>query len=336
MKKISTILTSLYITVTVMVAQPTPQPPNAGFENWTGSGATIEATNYHSNKSGTGWASLGGQTCFKETSGPHSGSFCARIETISSLGNAVNGSLTSGIVNAPTTNKADGYIGTMEGASGSTINRIAFNGRPDSLVGWYKYTQSTTATGTGGANEIGKVYAILHLGNYYDPSAASSYHPDSSINKVGEALFLTPASNVGAWTRFSVPFSYVSAVTPQYILLNCTSSNNQLTSVSGSKLWLDDIGVVYHVSSVGVNDQEVKDENLKVYTFDKIIYVDFMTRTEGLSSISIFDITGKLISKQQLHNNRLNSFSVSELGSGMYLYELSGNNFHKSGKLLIN
>ena len=335
MKKTFTLIVLLSISI-IINAQPTPQPPNPGFENWTGSGATMEPTNYHSNETGTGWATSGGQTCFQDATTFHSGSYSAKIKTISFIGQAVNGSLTSGLVNAPTTVKSDGYIGTMQGANGTDIRRIAFNGRPDSLIGWYKYTQSTSTGGTGGANEIGKVYAILHVGNYYDPSTSSSYHPDSSINKIGEALFLTPASNVGSWTRFSVPFSYVSGNTPAYLLLNCTSSNNQLTTVAGSILWLDDIGVVYHQSSVGIKNPAATDESIKVYAYNKDIFVDFMNRTDEESSISIFDLTGKLVSKQQLSNNKLNTFTMNQLNSGMYLYELTGIDFHKSGKLLIN
>jgi len=330
MKKSITLLTVFTVFTTIITAQPTPQPPNPGFETWTGSSSTIEPTNYNSNKSGTGLATWANQTCFQDASIVHSGSYSARLETISYIGTAVNGVMTSGLVNAPSTNKAEGYIGTIQGASGTNINRIAFDGRPDSLIGWYRYT-------SGGANETGKVRAVLHVGQYYDPETpVNGNHPDSTVNKIGDALFLTPASNVSTWTRFSVPFSYVSGATPQYFLLNCTSSANQLTTVTGSKLWLDDIGVVYHVSTVGISNPVETAITTKVYSFNKVIYVDFMNRSENQSSFSVYDVTGKLVLKQQVSNNKLNSFDVSELNSGLYLYELSGNNIQKSGKLIIN
>lgn len=336
MKKIVTLFSIISVSATVIVAQPTPQPPNASFELWENSGTSMEPTNYNSNKTGTGWATSGPQTCFQETAIVHSGNYSVRLETGSALGSAVNGALTSGIVNAPTIQKIDGYIGTIQGASGTDIRRIAFDGRPDSLVGWYRYTQSTSTSGTLGANEIGKVRAVLHLGNYYDPETPSNgNHPDSSINKIGAALFLTPASNVGTWTRFSVPFVYVSGATPQYILINATPSNNQLTTVTGSKLWLDDIGVVYHTSSVGINGAAMDVESIKVYTYNHELFVDFMNRNEEQSTISLFDLTGKLVNKQSISNNKLNTLSMNELSSGMYLYELTGSNFHKSGKVII-
>lgn len=333
MKKIFTTIITLSTTATLIFAQPTPQPPNASFETWTGTGSSMEPTDYNSNKTGTGFATFGGQTCFQDASIVHSGTYSARIETISAIGSAVNGSLTSGIVNAPSTDKAEGYIGTRQGASGTDIRRIAFDGRPDSLVGWYQYVQSTSTSG--GANEIGKVYAILHLGHYYDPATpVNGNHPDLSTNKIGEALFNTPAANQTTWTRFSVPFNYVSSATPEYILLNCTGSNNQMTTVVGSKLWLDDIGVVYN-THVGITNPKTTDETIKVYAFDKTFYVDFMVRSYDHSTISIYDVTGKLVSKQQLSNNKLNTINVSELTSGLYLYDLTGEDFHKTGKVII-
>jgi len=240
---------------------------NAGFENWTGSGASIEPTSWHSNKTGTGLASSGPQTCFQETSGPHSGTSCVRVETKYYILAVVNGNVTTGQVNAPSTNKSEGYLS----ATGS--NKQAFTGRPDSLVGWYKYTQATS--GTGAAAEQAKVYAILHSSDYYDPSTpVNSNHSDLSANKIGEALFVSPAANQSTWKRFTIPFSYVNSNTPGFIMVNITSSNNQLTvapgsSGSGSKLWIDDLDVIYNnPTSVKENDFE---KNVKVYFYDKTI-----------------------------------------------------------------
>ncbi len=336
MKKITSLFITLSATITGLVAQPTPQLPNASFELWDGTGASMEPINYNSNRSGTGYSTFAGQTCFQETSIVHSGTYAVRLETISALGTAVNGAFTSGIVNAPSTNKADGYIGTMQGASGTDIRRIAFDGRPDSLIGYYQYTQSTSSAGTGGANEVGKVRAVLHLGNYYDPETPSNNnHPDSSANKIGAALFLTPASNVGTWTRFSVPFVYVSAASPQYVLINATPSNNQLTSVIGSKLWLDDISVVYN-SHVGITESSAASQSINVYAYDKKIVVDFSIKNEEQSTLSVYDVTGKLVSQQNVSNNKLNTINLGQLPSGLYLYDLAGSTFHKSGKLIFN
>lgn len=305
---------------------------NAGFENWTGSGANIEPTSWHSNKSGTGLASSGPQTCFQETSGPHSGNSCVRVETKYYILAVVNGNVTTGQVNAPSTNKSEGYLG----ATGT--NKQAFTGRPDSLVGWYKYTQATG--GTGAAAEQAKVYAILHTGDYYDPAApVNSNHSDLSANKIGDALYVSPAANQSSWKRFTVPFNYVNSNTPAFIMVNITSSNNQLTvapnsSSAGSKLWVDDLDVIYNnPTSVKENDF---DKNVKVYFYDKTIYVDFLNKNSERSTIEIYNATGQIVATQQIENNAVNTIDVSSFKSGIYMYKISGKSQGKFGKLFID
>ncbi len=323
MKKTLTLL-SIALSASLF-AQTTIQ--NGDFELWENVGAASEEpTFFNSNKTGTDWATSGPQTCYRDATTFHGGAYSVRMETKTFVIAVVNGSVTTGIVNAPTTNKADGYIGTMEGATGTDIRRMSFVGRPDSLVGWYKYTQ-------GGSSEIGKVRAILHTGNYYDPETASSYHPDSSVNKIADALFLTPAANIASWTRFAVAFNYVSASTPSYIMINTTASNDQLTSTAGSKLWLDDLSVVY---PSGASVQDLYNENnASVYANDKTIYVDFIKMMNSKTVLSVYDLTGKMVSTKVLANSQLNSINVSELNSGLYLYQLIGAEIQKSGKLFI-
>ncbi|MFL5764636.1 MAG: T9SS type A sorting domain-containing protein [Bacteroidia bacterium] len=315
----------LFIAMTSTVfAQTTIQ--NGNMELWDNAGAANEEPQFfNSNQTGTDYAPLGPQTCFRETVSPHGGTYCARIETKTFFGQVVNGSMVTGIVNAPTTNKSDGYIGTMKGTTTSDIRRMAFIGRPDSLVGYYKYTQ-------GGSAEKGKVRAILHLGHYYDPEAGSSYHPDSSANKIGDALFLTPASNVSSWTRFAVAFNYVSAAAPQYIMINTTSSNDQLTTVSGSKLWLDDLSVVYNSS--GVNELDNAND-VDVYAFDKQIHINVQNGSFQNKLLLVYDLTGKLVASEKITNDNSAVVDVSKLNPGLYLYQLSGTDLLKTGKLFI-
>jgi hypothetical protein len=305
-------------------AQTTIQ--NGDMELWDNGGSSNEEPQFfNSNKSGTDYAPLGPQTCFRETASPHGGTYCARIETKTFFGSVVNGSMVTGIVNAPTSTKSDGYIGTMKNTDISDIRRMAFVGRPDSLVGYYKYTQ-------GGAAEVGKVRAILHLGHYYDPETGTSYHPDSSVNKIGDALFLTPASNVTGWTRFAVAFNYTSSATPQYIMINTTSSNDQLTNVAGSKLWLDDLSVVYNSSGIS----ELSNENdADVYAYDRNIHVDMLKATHQQKQLFVYDLTGRLVISQSLSDDNSTTVDVSALNSGLYLYRLSGSELLKTGKLFI-
>ena len=313
---------------------------NNGFESWGGNaspGVSTEPNNWYSNKSGSGLASSGPQTCYQDMTIKHLGTSSARIETKYYILAVVNGNMSTGIVNAPSSNKAEGYMSTVHPTNATDIRRMAFTGRPDSLIGWYQYTQATS--GTNPTNEQGKVRAILHTGHYYDPEVpVNSNHPNLSANKIGDALFLPPKANSTTWKRFSVPFTYASAAAPAYIMINTTSSADQMTAApgitgSGSKLWLDDLGVVYN--SVGINEQVLAKENIRVFTFDKVIYVDFTERSEQEVSLSVYDLTGKLVSSQKVDGSRLNSFDFKSMNSGLYLYEVAGPGLVKTGKLVI-
>lgn len=210
---------------------------NGGFETWTGSGSSIEPTQWNSNKSGSGYASSANQTCFKETSTFHSGTSSARVETITYLFNVVNGSLVTGQVSAPTTNKADGYIFSKPSDPNFAM---PFTGKPDSLVFWVKYTPS--------GSDWFSVEARLHTNaNCYTPETPSNgNHPDATSTIIARAIYHSPAAAIGTWTRMSVPFVYVNGTTPSYILISSTSSGNQTGGVSGSKMWLDDFEAIYN------------------------------------------------------------------------------------------
>ena len=341
MNKIATL--SLSIVSASLIAQT--QITNGGFENWgnPSPGVSTEPTSWYSNKSGGGFASSGPQTAFQYTTNVHSGNYCVQIITqdynLGIVDEKVNGNLTTGVVNAPSTTKCKGYIGTVNSSTSSDQRHMVFTDRPDSLVGWYKYTPAT-------ASERAKVRAILHTGDYNDPenlaaaqamspscSSISSY-TDPTPNKVGDALFLsTTGATVSSWTRFSVPFVYVTAGAPAYIMINITSSADQNTSVNGSTLLLDDIAVVYN-SSAGINEYN-KNQSINAYYFDKTFFVDFLNRTENQSDLVIYDICGKIVASQKVDNNRLNTIDLSRFNSGIYVYHLSGGTYTKSGKFIV-
>ena len=228
---------------------------NGGFESWgntvPASDTCTEPTNWYSDLSGSSNAMLGIETCFKSTTA-HSGTYSVKVTTEKDLilggliTEYINGVVTTGVVNAPTTTKTDGYIGTVNYSTASDIRRMPFTGQPDSLVGWYQYTPASSA-------ERGKVRAILHIGNYFDPETPTTYHPACIDSEVASAVFYTdtPGTTVSSWTRFSVPFTYTTGLyasgsAPAYIMINVTSSANQSTAIQGSTLLLDDLQAIYN------------------------------------------------------------------------------------------
>lgn len=325
-----TFITLLSLTISILSISQT-QITNAGFENWGNSapGVAAEPTNWYSNKSGSSTAQLGSQTCTQDPSIKHSGSYSVKLEnkTVPILGTVINGNVTTGVVNAPTTSKADGYIGTVNFSSSSDIRRMTFTGRPDSLVGWYQYT-------SGGTGEVGKVTAILHNNNYYDPETPTTNHPDPTADKIARATFLTPTGTSAVWKRFSVPFIYTNVGSPSYILVSMTPSNNQLTTFAGSKIWIDDLECIYNTVT-SVKNIDIS-KNTKVYYFEKNIYVDFANKDSESSTIEVFNVTGQVVLTQKIDNSAVNTIDVSSLETGIYMYKVTGKSQSKFGKLFID
>lgn len=234
--KMKKLILNLALLFTAATATAQTQLPNAGFESWT-SGLP---NGYYDNTKGSFTASLGPATASKSTDA-HSGSASVLIETKDYPLAKVNGNLTTGYVNAPSTSKNEGYIGTHLHNDQSKDRRVPFTDRPDSLVGWFKYTPANNN------QEKAKVRVVLHTGHFYDPGApVNNNHSDLSANEIGSATFISDNQTYSTWVRFSVPFTYLSSVNPDYILFTATSSNNQLTNTAGSKLWLDDIQLIYN------------------------------------------------------------------------------------------
>lgn len=321
MKKIFTLFLSIPL---FSLAQT--QITNAGFENWENVGtSTEEPTDFNSNKTGSSTAQIGPQTCFRDASIKHSGSYSLRLEnkTVPVIGTVVNGNATTGVVNAPSTNKADGYIGTVNYSSASDIRRLAFTGRPDSIVGYYQYT-------SGGTGEQGKVTAILHNNQYFDPETPTTNHPDPTADKIARATFLTPTGSNATWTRFSAPFVYTATGNPTYIMINITPSNNQLTTFAGSKIWIDDLYFIYNTSTSVKN---IDKNSVKVFYYDRTINVDAVSES---TTLNVIDLTGKIIFTASVEKGKLNSVKLpASVSNGMYLYQVVGSDFQKTGKFII-
>jgi hypothetical protein len=208
------------------------QIPNGGFENWANVGSNDEEpVNWNSNKTGGGNASLGPQTCWREDSDVYAGSYCLYLRTRNFFGIKINGTATTGRIEAPTLDPLDGYIRTLR--NDADFNS-PFTGRPDSLVGYFKYNSEN--------GDDGSLAVVLH-GDY---DVESPDQGGSAPFMIADATFITPNSDVNTWTRFSVPFVYTSPDTPQYILSILTSSSVPGAGETGSELWVDELEVIYN------------------------------------------------------------------------------------------
>lgn len=210
MKKIFTLISIFSVSVTCLLAQATP---NAGFETWTTQGSFFTydvATGWDSPNSQT--ATVGTFVCIKTTD-KHSGSLAVKLmcKTIAGMQDAP-GVTTTGIL--PTSN-------------GQPITGgVAYTLRPDSIVGWYKYTSVSGDNGFMG-------FRLYGSGGDNDSVAVGSFN--------------TPASTVSTYTRFSQALTYYStnAVANSRWLL--VSTKNGDIPVIGSTLFVDDLDLIFAV-----------------------------------------------------------------------------------------
>lgn len=223
--------------------------PNSSLEAWDNPTASnAEPQNWNGIKTGTGNSTAinsAPQTLFRESNNPHTGTYCARLETVNVpiINIIAPGSMATGRFFAPSLNASEGYVATVP--SNSDFN-LPFVGRPDSLVFWIRYTRA--------GNDFPSLTALLHVGTAYQPEApVNNNHPDSSMNIIARANWQGPTSSVSGWTRISVPFVYVDSRTPQYLLMVATPTGNSNPSNAGSRLWLDDFSVVYNPVVGAVN-----------------------------------------------------------------------------------
>lgn len=179
-----------------------------------------------------------------------------------------NGNLTTGRVNAESSNASDltkNYNFSDPTIADNDDFLCPFVGAPDSLTVWAKYQAAP-----GDGSKVGSVTAAIHNSQrYQDPEAGADY----SSAKVADTR-----SDIieGDWRRISVPFTY-STTLPQdsakYILIsfstNVEAGGGNTSSSAVDQLWVDDLEMIYNseLSSLTVGDEEVVLE-AGVYAYD--------------------------------------------------------------------
>jgi hypothetical protein len=298
MKKIYTLL-FIFISISVQ-AQIIENP---GFEEWeTLNNGNPEPVDWSSIQSGTPstTANLAPQVLFQSTDA-HTGDYSMHLKNVFvSIANTVaNGIASNGEfllnLNPQLTNTH---------TDGSDAGHYTYcTTRPDSIVGYYKYTPV--------GDDICQVQALLHTG-------ADDFLPDpDSTGWIAMATFSSPNAENTEWLRFSAPFEYFSEDNPNYILFNVSSGNGYL-AVAGSEAWFDDFELVYN--PVGLNE-EVANNLLSVYTADRNIVVDLRKFGAGEQfDLEIYSISGQLVRSDITISGYTKEFKMEN--SGVYICKL--------------
>lgn len=264
---------------------------NGNMESWDGLATPQEEpSNWSSLK--TADALSGSAPQVLEQDAGHNGGFCARLESTSVFFVPANGIMTNGRVHADF-DPENGYVYTD--ATDAEWN-TPFTSRPDSLVGWFKYSPD--------GGDKGKVEVFLHEAAGQIPEAGTS------ANIIGSArMNITNAE--ANWTRFAVPFSYVDSRTPEY-MLSIVACGDSTISNSGSILWIDDLSFVYNPT----NELTEEDLKIKVYSYDNTLNIEGAGVSGAL--VKVFDLNGSLL--LEVENETQISTNYAE---GIYLVEVS-------------
>jgi Secretion system C-terminal sorting domain len=295
MKKIYLLVSIFSISIGGAFAQATP---NAGFEAWTHSTFPSYDTPNNWDNLNPSTSLLSVYTCIQATAAAdvHSGANAIKLITKSVFGQTANGIATTGTINTTTQTIGGGIPYTL---------------RPDSMVGYYKYTP---VTGDNGFAEI----SLLGAGGDTDT--------------IGYVRFVTPTTTVGTYTRFSAPIVYrsTSPIVKSFWILS--SSKDAVTHFVGSTAFFDDLNLVF-VSS-GINDQPA----LHVTVFasaatDRIIIKNEVT---AKAIVTLYDVTGRKLMVKQVDNGT-SYIDTNNLPAGLYIYSVmdENNKIIKTDKLMI-
>ena len=206
------------------------------------SSSAAEPRYWHSFSSASGtWASLAGEHCFKSKDA-HSGNYSAEIRATKVLFSVANGTMTTGRLNAGSTQAADksnhsamDMSVTEKDRNGDPYYQV-LEARPDSVVFWVKYS-------TGKAGTCANMSAYITDGTYYQVPEDKTYN-----NIVGKAENPDIAA-CSEWTRISVPFTYTdNGLEPKAIMLTFSTCAKPGGGKGDEVLLVDDVELIYKSS----------------------------------------------------------------------------------------
>ena len=297
MKKLFTLVSVFSIYTTGIWAQATPNP---GFENWTTQGFPSYSTPDNWDNPNSQTAITGIFVVVKATAAAdiHSGSAAVKLITKNVLATDAPGIVTTGTLPTSTGNPITGGI--------------PYTLRPDSIIGWYKYTSVSGDNG---------FFAFALLGSGGD------------TDTIGKAFWQTPASNVGTYTRFSKEITYLSANPVVKSVWVACSSNSGTAAIVGSTLYADDLGLVINPTTNVTEEEQMYITVTPNPAADQVV----IRTTSGLNAVFVLsDITGRKIAEEKITGIE-SIISLNTFPGGAYFYSVTDENKRviKTGKLTI-
>ena len=232
----------------MLQAQNTFQLPNAGFEEWDGTGLSDEPTHWNSFASSDGsWAALASSPHHYHRYGSRpggTGSAYPAIYTQSIIGIKANGNMTTGRIHAGSmsASSSDNYNYTERS---NADHSLPFTATPDSMYVWVSFFAYHTVSEA-------QVEAILHGDNDFrapnDVSDPSKYKGRAVIHTTRT----TEYPDQMGWTLLKAAFNYNGSSTGNYMLVNMTTNNTPGAGEGDDSLPIDDV-FIYSAWLNGIN-----------------------------------------------------------------------------------
>lgn len=246
------------------------------------------------------------------------------------------------------------------------------------LVGWVPVTQSTTAH-TGSFAVKGTVIAIAG-GQVYSPTVASGatggftytqrpasitgYYQFTPAAGSGDrfginaALYKGGAGGTGicigaaalptavsSWTKFTVPFQYVSGDVPDWASITFTiiGPNTSTPPKAGSTFLVDDVAFEGTATSVSVFDPTVPSafELMQNYPnpFNPSTTFTFSIPSSSFVTLTVTDLLGrevaKVVSEELRAGRHTRQWNAANVPSGMYFYTIHAGTYTDTKKLTL-
>ena len=304
MKKLNLLVTFTLLTIAMSATYAQTTIPNGGFEFWesyeTPASWSWSPSNIHTSYMGF---PVNIVTVTKDSLTPKSGKFAARLETKPTI---------TGVPPSPGFITLGKFWFSIAPMGGGTKGGIAFNTRPDSVIGYYKSTP------------IGNDSATIILRMW----KGTTMLPNIAYNNIK----LPPSAT---WKKFSFAVFYLHPTnTPDSLDLIFSSSNFLDTSKleAGSVLYLDDV-TFDKKTSIFSNSQNTR--NLSVFPNPANEYINIkIDGTDGEARIEILDNSGRLVKATPVRQG-VNQVSIIGLPSGSYILRYTDRSATGSGSFIV-
>ena len=301
MKKFTLALVLIAVSCLGLYAQP--QIPNPGFENWvdTETPTSWSGSNIHTTYMGI---PINIVTISQDNATPFNGTYSCRMTTQSiGMGFPANpGFITLGT-----------FWFTISPQAGGAKGGILFNGKPDSLKGYYKNTLQGS-----------------------DKSTIMMEMWQANMTIISRDTMVIASSHAG-YTPFSMPLTYYTSGTPDSmnIVICCSDMYNQGNIAANTTLTVDDLSLVY--GTVGIEGLNFSKEfNVWADAATETLFIKLSFDTPRTTEISMYNISGqKVYTSVKEIGESLESVSLGSFTPGIYIVDVEAGGRHFTQKISL-